>query len=166
MAIESEDSQFVGLSSELYARNVSVGILRYIEFTSDTALDVETMYRYLGIALTSLWVFILVSTWIELIICHFRACALEVLESKSAHVGFIKTNPCQHLRIGREIVSTIVFKFLFIHPVRLSIDDVIELSIGRDLTLRIVEKQLHEEQVVITDKGNHGTIGGELWHFL
>ena len=162
MTVQREHHQLVLLARELDAGDVSVVIERHLHRAGHAALDVVSQHRHLRVHLARLRILIFVCPRIELVLLLRRIRALVPRERERLHRRFVEPNPCQHLAVGREVERAIEREFLLIHPVGLTVDDFVALAILRNLTLRIVEEQLHEKEVVVTHESNLVAIRREL----
>ena len=154
MAVEREHHEFVLLTRELDARDVAVSIERHLHRASHTALDVVGQHGHLRVFLTCLRILILIVAGIEPVLILRGSIAPIPREGEGLHVRLVKANPRQHLAVGREVEGAIEGKFLLIHPVGLAVDDLIHLTVLRDLTLGIVIEQFHQENIIVPHEGN------------
>ena len=89
----------------------------------------------------------------------------EILKGKRLHVGLVRSHPCNHLGVGGESIGLVVLELLLIYPVGLSVDDVVESSIGCDLDF-LPRIEVDKKEVVFPHERNFLAVGRERRHFL
>ena len=144
MAIHRKDSDFRWVAGRFDTWDIAVGIQWHVDLACLATLDIKAVHTYLRVHLSWHGIFI-------------GIVANRVLFNRTLVVA----NPYKLLRVGREYHRRVGSKFLLIHPVGNTIDNLVVLTVLRDLTLGIVIQQLHQIDVILAHKGYQVTIGRE-----
>ena len=148
------------------AWNVSVLGEGELHVADGTALDVESLHLHNAVGLSGNGIFVVVGAGIVGILCLLGIHALVPGEGVEGHLAFVIADPCQHGTVGIEVEGAVEGEFLFVYPVGLSVDDLVELSVLCHLALAVVEEQLHQEQVAFAYKGHHVSVLAPQRNFL
>ena len=137
MSVQSENHQFVSYIRKLYARDIFIFVGNFY-LTHHPTFYIKCMYSNLWILLSSQRISVAIY------------CSVELSDIVHWHIRLIKTHPCNHFAVCREIECAIHCKLLFVHPVSLSVQYFFRLAIFCNLTFSIIIKQLHEEKISFT----------------
>ena len=139
--------------------NIAVSIEWHIDLASLMRLDIIAMYTDLRVHLAGHRILIGIVPGIFGILTALRIQSLEYLHRILLHSTLIVADPDNLPGISREHHRAVGREFFFIHPVRDTVDYLIELTVCGHLTLRIVIQQLHKPDIIIPDKSYLITIG-------
>ena len=117
-----------------------------MHLANSATLDVEAMHADGTVASTCDGVLVVVGAWILRIFRLFRAHAFVPREAEHRHFRFVVSNPGNHRIVGIKVESTGKRELLFVHPIRLAVDNLVELAVLCDLALAIVEQEFDEEE--------------------
>ena len=152
MAVERDDGDFLRVSRGEDSRDIAIDIKRHVQCLNLSCFEVVAECGDFSVVFPRLWIFESIIAWIELVFTHLWCRSHEILEFKGLHVGLIRPHPCQHFGVSRESIRRVVLKLLLIHPVGLSIDNMVELAIGGHLRFLPSIFQVHIEKVVLPDE--------------
>ena len=161
VTIKGDDGKLVGRLRKLNARYVAVTIKRHSHLACDMALDIIGQHLHLAVLLASHRVLIAIGMRIVGIFLQLWAEALKHLHLVEGHIALVEAHPRQHLAVGAKVKGTTIGKLLFVHPVRNTIEHVVELAVLRHLTLAIIKEQLDKKEIIIPDKSHLIAVGRE-----
>ena len=151
-----DDAACVG--RRLDAGDVSISIQRQIVLLRATIVEVIDPSRDLGVVLSRLRILIAILARIDLILLVGRIHAGKYLERIGLHATLVVADPAQRAAVCAPCDGVVESKLLLVHPVGDTVDDLVELAIGRDLALR---RAIGNEDVVLSHEGDFLTIRRE-----
>ena len=149
MAVQCVHSHLGGLLHSLQTGHIAVLVHRHLQLAHLLALDVIAPHRCRRVAVAGKGI----------LIGGMRLVAQR--QRVFLHLALVVAHPYQLLAIGGKHHRVAVTELLFVHPVGNAVDDLVLLAVLRHLHLGIVIQQLHQEDVVVTHKGNLLTVGRE-----
>ena len=135
MSVHRKGYHTLGIRSLLYARKITVRSQRYIHAYCLAGFHIITPKAHHRVVLTSLGILIGIFTWIIGILFQGRLLTAEQLQGVSLHLRLIITNPAECSSVSIPSKSLIETKLFFVHPVRDTINDFIELAVVCNLYL-------------------------------
>ena len=149
MAVHRINNNAVGKLRRLYAWNVTIGIEWQIVGKCLARLQRVSVNGYFRIILASLRILVRIIAWINLVVLKCRLCTFEHLQRIGLNFRFVVTYPAQSLAIGTPSQGIVEPELLFVHPIRQSIDYLVELTVGRYL---IFCRSISYEDIVAAHK--------------
>ena len=166
MPIESQNEQLLCIVGKEDARHIPVCRDGKLHLANDTTLDVEAMNADNTILRSGYGILVIVRSRVLRVIILFGTQTLVPRKTEHRHFRLVVTNPGDHCIVCVEIESACKRELLFVHPIRLAIDNLVELAVLRDLTLAIVEEKFDEEEVSISNKCHHRAVPAPKGLFL
>ena len=117
------------------------------------------MHRRRAVDLTGHGVFVFEASGVSEVLLTLGFEPLVKGKTVKGHLALVETNPAEHAGVGREAEGTRKDELLLIDPVGLAVDDAVHLAVLGDLTLGVVEEQLHQEEIALSDEGHHVAVG-------
>jgi len=166
MTVQGRDGQYVRIISEMDTWNIAVHIERKIHLTSHSALDVESMDGHFRVVDSRHRILVFISSRIDRVFVKRGLQALVPREGIHRYLAFVEADVSQHGSVGTEVEGTVETEFFFVHPVRNTVQDMIELAVLGHLRFAVAEEELHEVDVVVTYESNLVAVRREQRHLL
>ena len=158
VAVQRYNSQFVRIMCKADARNISIGIHRYLHFTCHFRFNIKRMYRHFRVSFSGLWIFIGVISRILFESCDMRIASCKDGKTVRGDLCLIKTDISNHLAVGTEFQCTVEGELFFIYPIGNTIQYGITFTILCHLTFTVTIQEFDQINVVIPHEGNHSSI--------
>ena len=157
MAVQADDGQLFRILGPVDARQIDILLLAGIHFQGSAVVHIIYVYRHFGIFLAGFRIFICIVGRVEFVGFQCRALSFKHVHLEFAHFALVKFDIGEGGSVRCPFKGTVEGEFLFIHPVRRSVDDVVELAVRGDLTFR-TETEVVDKEVVVADKGDAQTV--------
>ena len=161
VAVERNDSQFVGLRRELDAGHVAIGVERQFQGARHAVLDVEGHHRHVAVLGTGHGVFVAELAGILVVGLQGGVSSFVFLDGVDRHGRFVVAHPRQHFAVGGEVEAAAGGELLLVHPVGDAVEHLAPFAVLRDLAFGVAEEQFHHEEVAFAGKGDEVAVGRE-----
>ena len=151
MAVHRIDNQTVGVWRCLDAWIIAVGIYRHIERHGLAVLHIIAPEAHLRVVLSCLRIFIGILSRIVVILAMGRMRTFEHLQRISLYVRFVEAYPSDGSSIRIPCKGAVEAEFLFVNPIRNTIDYLVELTVAGNLGFLI---SIGNKEIVILNEGD------------
>ena len=151
MAVHRINNNAVGKLRRLYTWNVTIGIEWQIVGKCLARLQRISVNGYFRVVFASLWILVRIIAGIDFVVLKCRLCTFEHLQRIGLNLRFVVTYPAQSLAVGTPSQGIVESELLFVHPIRQSIDYLVELTVGCYL---LFSRSISYEDIVVAHKYN------------